>query len=150
MVGQAAPDQWAAVACRLRGQLGRRQPEGAGDVRIERLALVMADQAAGEAEAEKRIAGVIPAPAVDADQGFGREFPGRFFPDFPDYRLDQRFVILDMTGRLIEQGTPVNVFFDKQIAVVACYDGSHRQVRIPAHAWFPSVANPAMTGLSPD
>ena len=56
---------------------------------------------------------------IQSDDIFRFEFPGRFFHDFPPDRIHQGFVFFQMSRGLINDDTPVGIFFyDEKTAML--------------------------------
>ena len=73
-------------------------------------------------------------PVVQADDGVHLHFPGGFLQGFPDRRRRQRFMLVQVTGRLVvDQFLAVGVFLHDQEPSLPFDDGSDGQARVPVH-----------------
>ena len=63
--------------------------------------------------------------------------PARLFTCFPHHSVQQGFIWIQVTGRLIENNLVIGVFFDQEKAVFAFDDGGDRDVGLPNHELFP-------------
>lgn len=110
-----------------------REPHGAFDAGIEFTLGVVCNRLSEKACAV--IGGVVAWRRVetDADETLDVHGPTRFLERFAQRRFDQRFVLLEMAGRLIEYELFARVFLDEQKAAVIFNDGGDGDVRVPIH-----------------
>ena len=104
------------------------QPQRPVDVRIQRAAGV-AHGLACEIEAQPGAVFFRLWPAIHAEQMPGFEFPGGFFQHFAFYRIDERFIVFQVSGGLVDDGQAAYGFFHHEEFAVFFNDGGDSDVR---------------------
>src|SRR5690606_7383909 len=115
-------------------KLGRAQPHGLQDAFVQGPVRMVPDRLAGESHAQEVAAIPRRGPLVGADEGGQGDIPAGFLQDFAPGRRRQRFVGLQVAGRLVEHLPAVHRFLDHQQPAVPHHDGGDGHVRLPEAA----------------
>jgi hypothetical protein len=114
---QRAAKKWLALL-----EVRAGQPMGTNDAVVERLCSLVVIYGAAKSEAHCGDTALGASPQVHANERGWYESPGSFLANLTDDGLQQRFPMLDVSGRLIEDEALVDPLLYYEEATVALGD----------------------------
>jgi len=131
MIGNALPDQGAAVPIARYVNFFRRHPQGTENTGIELPLGVETTEHTGESKAQIGNVFLRALPLIDAYQRSRLKLPGRLFKRFARTGIDQGLVFIQMSRGLIETDTPICYFLDQQVTSIPFYQCGNGDIGFP-------------------
>ncbi len=131
IVVDAAQDHWAAVTRLGRRKLGMRQPQRLQYAVVKAAESVVGNAACGKAYAHERLSSHRLSPVVNARDGSWFHRPTRLFKGFAGGCRRQRFPVLEVAGRLVQDMLSTCRFLDHEKALVVVHDRGYGEMKFP-------------------